>query len=139
MTNETQNNEDQQILSFAARRATRHEEYLASFLLAFQQQENMSETQLIQFLNCRAESFPRLALCRAPDLHADDFGARVKRIASFVDASPGSLAHILRQVSHIHSLHSAPRRALLLAARDHDGEDTRSSNLDTAQSDETSD
>ncbi len=141
-------------LAFAARKATGRQEFLASFLNEYQQQEALSDTEFFDFLGCTAESYCQLALCLTPDLQADDFGQRIERIARSVGASAPNLAQLVRRVAAVRSWGRTatvgqgapanveqplsvkrpamgwahrPLDAMLLAARDRDSQETMES------------
>ncbi len=90
---------EEQLLAFAAQKVAAREEYMAYSLTQYQQQESLTENELADLIGCSSEAYYRLALCRAPDPQVPDFEQRVQRIASYVDASPVSLAQVIQHVA----------------------------------------
>ncbi|MCI0695707.1 hypothetical protein L0337_27355 [candidate division KSB1 bacterium] len=123
-------NKHEQRLAYAAQKAATRETYIAYYLAQYQQQEALTEKELQNFVGCTGEAYSRLALCRVPDLQANDFRQRIERITSFTSASALNLAQVIRQVAAVQLLQKAPEstrlgrsaNAMLLAARDREKE-----------------
>ena len=109
-------------LALAARKAEMREQYVASTLAQYRQQERLEEKELREKLDCFGEDYYRLALCQTPDVRSEHFSEAVRHVASFANASAVELAKIIKQVQSIQTLSSAEaemtRDATLLAARD---------------------
>jgi hypothetical protein len=99
----------------AARRAIDRPFFLAGALHTYQEENGLSDTELADFLGCRPEDLPRLALCRQPV--ESSFLKDVTHLASRFGLNGGRLAALIRdiEVSEEFQVGSGPTA---MAARD---------------------
>jgi len=100
-------NEQTNYLAFAARKAAAHREYLACYLAQYQEQEELTEEAMMEFVGCSGEGYYRLALCQVPDTQGSDFAARLERVAAYAGASTVQVASVIRQVATLEALRVA--------------------------------
>jgi hypothetical protein len=100
------------------KRLRENPDYMAYVLARYQEQEGISDENLAAALGTLPHLAIRLALCRKPDAGATNFAARVREIADYTLMDESVLANIIRQVSSLQALSTAPERQLLSAARD---------------------
>lgn len=94
-------------LAFAARKAAARREYLAYYLVQYQQQEELTEEAMMEFVGCSDEDYYRLALCKVPDTQGADFAVRLDRVAAYAGASTVQVAQVIRQVAALEALRAA--------------------------------
>ena len=109
-----------------ASRAASRPSLMSSLMQLYREQEGMNDQELAAFLECEAESLPRLALCRRPR-PAPDFRGDVEAVAAHTGANPNRLARLVRAAESRealrqgHQASAAPTsNSLLMAARDYE-------------------
>jgi hypothetical protein len=109
-------------LSRLASLAASRPSLMSSLMQLYREREGMDDEQLAAFLECDTEALPRLALCRRPR-QAPDFRGDIQAIAAHTNASPISLAKLVRAAESMEALgqaRGAGPASMLMAARDHD-------------------
>ena len=94
-------------LAFAVRKAAARREYLAYYLVRYQEQEELTEEAMMEFVGCFGEDYYRLALCQVPDTQGADFAVRLDRVAAYAGASTMKVAQVIRQVAALEALRVA--------------------------------
>ncbi|MGI8551652.1 MAG: hypothetical protein ACR2PL_12835 [Dehalococcoidia bacterium] len=109
------------IVRRAAERAAGSGFFLSSALVAYQDEHELDDVALSDWLGLTVDQLPRLRLCRRPDQHSAKFGAEVRQIAAFTGAQPLRLATLLREVDAGAALgRTGESSTVFLAARDAD-------------------
>lgn len=86
----------------------------------YQEDRQITDSTLANWLCCDAQQLEALTLCRMPDDKSDSFQRDVERIANFVQCNVDHLYRLLRETASISAMRDANRGigGLLLAARD---------------------
>lgn len=111
-------NEKTRLFEIANRKLADNSEFVAFYLKKYSEYENVSEKDICSDLSCSEENYLRLALCRTPDIYADDFGTRINSISQFTGVSPLGLSKIIKKVATILKLSENASDTFLMAARD---------------------
>lgn len=93
----------QQLMKFA-QRFQDNPNYMAFAVSQYQQQERLSDSQLVEFLGISEEVLSRLLLCKCPSANAADFADQVRKIALYVGIDATKLAYIIRQIDFLKQL-----------------------------------
>lgn len=114
------------ILRWAAKRATKEPFLLGYDLHEYRTVHNASDDDLASLLDCSRDALVSLALCRRPDTTAPSFRGDVEKIAFHCGANAQQLAAMLREVDSLRTIRQSPmpdvvtytQSGLLAAARD---------------------
>lgn len=131
MDNESFDSEREELLEYAATKASRLDFFLASALSVYRQAESLDEAGLAVYLGIDPAQLSRLGLCHRPDpTDQASFRQDVLAIASrFTINPPGLLANLLRRVAALEAENtretqfSPTRSNYLMAARDRSPEE----------------
>lgn len=112
----------------AAQRAIENDFFLAGILHEYQHANHLNDDALAQFLGCKSNDIPRLALCRRPFPHQEAFLSDLEHLSQRFHLNVDRLATIIRQVDTLRILrehHASAKglnnpQGLLQAARDRD-------------------
>ena len=133
-----ESNETPILLRYAAKRAATNRFFLAGYLNEFSSIRGITDEDLAQFLGCKPEHLPKLALCRRPDPDSPSFRSDVEQIATVFNMQPEHLARLIREVDTLKALEEARAKrkevpdGLLAVARD--DEDNKSAHVDNDES-----
>jgi hypothetical protein len=105
-----------ELLKFAAQKASGDPFFLASALKVFQTIENPSGAELAEYLEISETDLVRLALCRRPYTEESSFRSGINEICTKFKLSPVNLINLLRR-AEIYEQSSTPG-SQLIAARD---------------------
>ena len=75
--------------------------FMAYYLDQLIIRENKTKEEICALLNCSAENFYKLALCKAPELNEVDFKQRISKIAEYTNTSDIILSNIIALSSQI--------------------------------------
>lgn len=109
-------------LRHIASRASKDSAFLGHSLKLYQAANGLDAPALAKFLECDADTLPRIALCRHPAMTGPSGAAEIHRIADFASCNATQLLRLLREIAAVSALKTATARAsgpaMLLAARD---------------------
>lgn len=106
MTNSAPDPQATQHLARLAEKMQGNPEYLSSVLVAYQQQEHLTDDELARRLSLDESQLPHLALCKCPQ--ADKFSEQVRQIAAYAGADVAALAQVIRSVEVLQQMRSMP-------------------------------
>jgi hypothetical protein len=107
------------LLEIGAKRLSTEKDFMSFILYRYMEIESISDSDLIEGLNCSAENFYRLALCKAPNVTAGDFVERLERICAYSKTTMVDINRIIKRVDAISKLSSVEsQNSYLMAARD---------------------
>src|SRR5436190_11765814 len=108
------------IITHMARKLESDHNFIAYAMKKYGEVEKISEGEICSLLSCSLEDYYKLALCRVPDVNADDFVARLNKISQYGNASIAELNRIIKRVTSIERLGTGAleQRTYLMAARD---------------------
>src|SRR5512145_2984867 len=104
MTNSAPDPQATQHLARLAKKMQGNPEYLSSVLVAYQQQEHLTDSEIAQQLSLDESQLPRLDLCLRPQ--ADKFSEQVRQIATYTGADVMALAQVIRSVEALQQMRS---------------------------------
>lgn len=106
-------------LELATDKVSKDKDFMAYFLKCYQENENLSTDRLILSLKCTVEDYYKLALCRVPNMNADDFVERLNKISDYSNTSAIELNKIIKAIGVNERFGSTDFKGTsLLAARD---------------------
>ena len=104
-TNNSSNNEDQELsggmLARAAAHATKWPHLLANVVDRYLKLNHLTEDDLCLLLRCDLDSVNHLRLCGRPDADPMAFSIDIKRLADKFDLDAGALASMVREVDAV--------------------------------------
>lgn len=95
-------------------------EFFAFYLKKYSEIEKVSEQEICSELNCSIEAYRKLALCRAPSAHSNEFIHRLNNVSQFTGIPIISLNKIIKRVDSVIALSGSKNISHLMAARDKD-------------------
>lgn len=123
------------LLSRFAQILANNESFVANILARYQEQEGVTESDIMSQLGLSSDMYVRLAMCKRPSADISDSTEQIRQIASYVNCDVNQLARIIRQIDALASIgdmtkeHAdksnlrtySARPGLLAAARDRTG------------------
>lgn len=105
-----------------AARASKEVFFLGNVIEEFRTHNNLSNTDLANYMECTPDALKRLALCRLPDDREVRFRDDIKRISGYVKCNSDKLIALIRQVNSARVFRGEYAEnavsSLLMAARD---------------------
>jgi len=111
-------NDKIKLLRLANNKITDNSEFIAFYLKKYGEFEKVSEKEICSNLNCSIEDYYKLALCKAPDVKANDFTSRLNNISQYTGIAVFGLSKIIKRVHSIMTFSENESTAYLMAARD---------------------
>jgi transcriptional regulator with XRE-family HTH domain len=96
-------NPESSLARYAAHLAS-DDEFMASILRQYREQETLTESAMANRLGISSEMYVRLAMCQRPVSDAARFAEQVRQIAAYVGCDAVQLAQIVRQVEALASI-----------------------------------
>lgn len=113
-------NDKVKLLEMANKKVAGDKEFIAYFLSNYIQIEHITDDVVMTSLNCNAESYYKLGLCKAPSITDESYLDRLNNICTYIGISTLELNKIIKRVSSVLQLRDATtdEKSLLMAARD---------------------
>ena len=92
-------------------------DFMANTLKKYRELEKISESELINILQCSVNDYYKLALCTKPDFAESDFKSRLSVISEYAGIDTNILTKIIKHVYTV-SRFTVDTGAILMAARD---------------------
>ncbi|ASS49913.1 MAG: hypothetical protein A3D31_10060 [Candidatus Fluviicola riflensis] len=92
-------------------------EFMAYTLKKYCEFEKITESDLLNVLDCSLSSYYELALCKAPDISEPDFMSRIKVISEYVNIDTSKLTKMIKHVNTVLKF-TTGTGTILMAARD---------------------
>ncbi|MCB9149550.1 MAG: hypothetical protein H6641_12390 [Caldilineaceae bacterium] len=147
MTNQKSMTKQDLLSNFALRLAS-DDQFMASVIRKYQQQERLNLSEFMNRFSISESQLSRLSLCKRPSSEAAEFRKQVKQIADYIGVEFYSLVSMIRQVDSLDALSQLPSLEstdqatsstqifpALAAARDHDELDTMHEPQDDIETD----
>lgn len=113
------------LMQSAAARFENNPEFWASSLKTYCGSESLSETELLIEFNCSVDNYYKLALCKVPDIKADDFDPRLKVISEYTNIAVDHLTTVIKRVNTIRKFTGNPSNVLMAARDKEDGKNKK--------------
>jgi len=101
----------------AITRVENDHEFMAYTLKKYREFEKISESELIDILDCSMDSYYKLALCKTPGVSESDFKSRLAIISEYVAIDISKLTKVIKHVHTVLKFTSTTGK-FLIAARD---------------------
>lgn len=111
------------LLKRAIERIEDNHEFMAYILKKYSEIERISESELISRLECSPDNYYKLALCKAPAMHTEDFHQRLHVIGEYTHIMADKLTMVIKRVQTILKFTTRTENILLAARDKEDGKD----------------
>lgn len=87
------------LLEHTFNKLTADRSFVAYYLEQLAINENKSQNEIIQLLNCSEENYYKLGLCKVPEINAADYISRITKIARYAAVSEDILSNIISPIT----------------------------------------
>jgi hypothetical protein len=85
------------LLEITFKKLSDDQAFVAYYLEQARSVENNTHEEIRHFLGCSPEEYYKLGLCKAPDLHLENFEERIGRIAGYSNTSVHNLCYLIKE------------------------------------------
>lgn len=123
---------DEQLSHSMLKKLAQTPDYFAWYLWQYQQNENLSHSDVANFLHASSEQMEALSMCKVPDSQQPHFPKQLKAVADFAGVNHFPLAMLIRKVEAARALQreSTTTVTSIMAAREKDNSSQESSKKD---------